>query len=93
MLGAVLDFIEDSDPIFLALIGFSIVFFSVVITKSVKEVNKAVKKEKAIRKLEGRYDSLCQHRSNLIVSRGDCVVVDSDSTIIIGPRRMGRRSL
>lgn len=68
MLNLILDFIEDTDPVYLSLIGFSIIFFSVVITKAVSEVKRQVRKEKAIRKLENRYDSLCQHRSNLIVS-------------------------
>ena len=67
MINYVLDFIEDSDPVYLSLIAFSAVFFTIVITKTVKEINRQVKKEKAIRKLEGRYDSLCSHRSNLIV--------------------------
>jgi hypothetical protein len=68
MLSALLDFIEDSDPVFLSTIAFSVVFFTIVITMAIKEINKQIRKEKAIRKLEERYDSLCQHRNNLIVS-------------------------
>mgnify|MGYP007034044351 CR=1 FL=1 len=69
MIGRIMDYIEDSDPVVLITVAFSIIFFAVVITKSVQEVKKRIRKERAINKLEERYDSLCQHRSNLIVSQ------------------------
>lgn len=68
MIGRIMDFIEDSDPVVLITVAFSVIFFAVVITKAVKEVKKRLRKERAISKLEEKYDSLCQHRNNLIVS-------------------------
>jgi len=71
MIGRIMDFIEDSDPVVLITVAFSVIFFAVVITKAVQEVKKRVRKEKAITKLEEKYDNLCQHRNNLIVSESD----------------------
>jgi hypothetical protein len=87
MIEFVLNYIEDTDPVFLSILAFSAIFFTIVITMAVKEVKRKVRKEKAIRKLENRYDNLCQHRSNLIVSS---LFLTAFSTTITGRRRMGR---
>ena len=64
-----LKFLENYDLMYLSMIGFSTILFTYVITKTVLEIRRFVKKEKAITKLEKKYDNLRQHRENLIVRR------------------------
>lgn len=63
-----IEFLEDYDTVYLAVVGFSIIFFVFVITKSIIEIRRFVAKEKKIQKLESKYDHLRQHRQNLIVN-------------------------
>jgi len=62
-----LEFLEEYDTLYLALVGFSIIFFTAVITQTVREIRRFVEKEKALTKIEKRYDGMRQHRQNLIV--------------------------
>merc|ERR1712032_99157 len=58
--------LSDADPIFVSLSVFSVIFFSVVITKTVKNINAYRAKERELNKVEERYDQLCEHRQNLL---------------------------
>jgi hypothetical protein len=82
-----LDFLEDYDTLYIGLIGFSIIFFIAVITQAIREIRIYVKKEKAISKIETRYDNMRQHRQNLIVKKIQKIPLRILASLLLGKGR------